>query len=53
MKPLLQMTIDSIGDIEQTVQEVANLSRSLERQVLTNFSASDLPKERLRRSYRA
>ena len=39
-----QMTIDSIGDIEQTVREVANLSRSLERQVLTNFSASDLPK---------
>jgi uncharacterized protein YjbI with pentapeptide repeats len=37
------MTIDSIGDIEQTVQEVANLSRSLERQVLTNFSASNLP----------
>jgi uncharacterized protein YjbI with pentapeptide repeats len=40
----LEMTIDSIGDIEQTVQEVANLSRSLERQVLTNFSASNLPK---------
>jgi uncharacterized protein YjbI with pentapeptide repeats len=40
----LAMTIDSIGDIEQTVQEVANLSRSLERQVLTNFSASNLPK---------
>src|SRR5512140_1046950 len=39
-----EMTIDSIGDIEQTVQEVANLSRMLERQVLTNFSASDLPK---------
>jgi len=39
-----EMTIDSIGDIEQTVQEVANLSRSLERQVLTNFSASNLPK---------
>ncbi|MDR3574604.1 MAG: pentapeptide repeat-containing protein [Anaerolineaceae bacterium] len=39
-----QMTIDSIGDIEQTVQDVANLSRSLERQVLTNFSASNLPK---------
>lgn len=39
-----QMTIDSIGDIEQTVQEVANLSRSLERQVLTNFSASNLSK---------
>ena len=39
-----QMTIDSIGDIEQTVQEAAGLSRSLERQVLTNFSASNLPK---------
>ncbi len=38
------MTIDSIGDIEQTVQEVANISRSLERQVLTNFSASNLSK---------
>jgi uncharacterized protein YjbI with pentapeptide repeats len=38
-----EMTIDSIGDIEQTVQEVANLSRSLERQVLINFSASNLP----------
>jgi uncharacterized protein YjbI with pentapeptide repeats len=38
-----EMTIDSIGDIEQTVQEMANLSRSLERQVLTNFSASNLP----------
>lgn len=39
-----EMTIDSIGDIEQTVQEVANLSRSLERQVVTNFSASNLTK---------
>jgi uncharacterized protein YjbI with pentapeptide repeats len=39
-----EMTIDSIGDIEQTVQEVANLSRSLERQMLINFNASDLPK---------
>ena len=38
-----EMTINSIGDIEQTVQDVANLSRSLERQVLTNFSASNLP----------
>jgi uncharacterized protein YjbI with pentapeptide repeats len=38
-----ESTIDSIGDIEQTLQEVANLSRSLERQVLTNFSASNLP----------
>ena len=35
-------TIASIGDIEQTILEVANLSRSLERQVLTNFSASNL-----------
>jgi uncharacterized protein YjbI with pentapeptide repeats len=39
-----EMTIASIGDIEETVQEVANLSRSLERQVLTNFSASNLPR---------
>ena len=40
----LTMTIESIGDIEQTVQEVANLSRSLERQVLINFWGSNLPK---------
>lgn len=40
----LTMTIESIGDIEQTVQEVANLSRSLERQVVINFSGSNLPK---------
>jgi uncharacterized protein YjbI with pentapeptide repeats len=39
-----KMTIGSIGDIEQTVQEVANLSRSLERQVLMSFSGSNLPK---------
>jgi uncharacterized protein YjbI with pentapeptide repeats len=39
-----QMTIDSIGDIEKTVQEVAGLSRTLERQVLINFNANDLPK---------
>jgi uncharacterized protein YjbI with pentapeptide repeats len=39
-----EMTIESIGDIEQTVQEVANLSRLLQRQVLTNFSARNLPK---------
>ena len=39
-----EMTLDSIGDIEQTVQEVANLSRSLERQVLINLSARNLPK---------
>src|SRR5215469_15171703 len=38
------MTIESIGDIEQTVQEVANLSRTLERQVLINFNGSNLPK---------
>jgi uncharacterized protein YjbI with pentapeptide repeats len=38
------MTIDSVGDIEGTVQEMANLSRSLERQVHINFSASNLPK---------
>jgi uncharacterized protein YjbI with pentapeptide repeats len=39
-----QMTVDSIGDIEQTVREAAGLSRSLERQLLINFSASNLPK---------
>ena len=39
-----QMTIDSIGDIEQTVREAAGLFRSLERQLLINFSASNLPK---------
>ncbi|NQX68665.1 pentapeptide repeat-containing protein [Paenibacillus alba] len=39
-----KMTIESIGDIEQTILEVANLSRSLERQVVTNFSASNLAK---------
>ncbi|MCE9645969.1 MAG: pentapeptide repeat-containing protein [Chloroflexi bacterium] len=38
-----QMTIDSIGDIEQTVREAAGLTRSLERQLLINFSASNLP----------
>lgn len=37
------MTIDSIGDIEQTVQEIASLSRSLERQVLMTFSGASLP----------
>lgn len=39
----LQMTIDSIGDIDQTVREVAGLSRALERRLLINFSASNLP----------
>lgn len=37
-----KMTVESIGDIEQTIMEVANLSRSLERKVLTNLSASNL-----------
>ncbi len=37
------MTIESIGDIEQTVQEVANLSHELERQVAINLSGSNLP----------
>jgi len=40
----LAMTIDSIGDIEQTVQEIANLSRSLERQVRINLNAINLQK---------
>src|SRR4030065_404387 len=39
-----EMTIDSIGDIEQTVREAAGLTRSLERKLLINFSASDLEK---------
>src|SRR5581483_7342655 len=39
----LNITIESIGDIEQTVQEVANLSRALERQVAINLSGSNLP----------
>jgi uncharacterized protein YjbI with pentapeptide repeats len=37
-----EMTVDSIGDIEQTVQEVSNLTRSLERQTVTRFDASSL-----------
>jgi uncharacterized protein YjbI with pentapeptide repeats len=40
----LTMTIESIGDIEQTVREVANLSRSLERQMSINLSGSNLSK---------
>jgi Uncharacterized low-complexity proteins len=35
-------TIESIGDIEQTILEVANLSRSLQRQVKINLKAKDL-----------
>ncbi|MDR7277358.1 pentapeptide repeat-containing protein [Catenuloplanes atrovinosus] len=38
----LELTIDSIGDIEQTVREVSNLSRVLERQTVTRFDATDL-----------
>src|SRR6478609_9626125 len=38
----LTMTIESIGDIEQTVVEVANLSRALERRVQINLTALDL-----------
>src|SRR4030095_6335572 len=38
------MTVDSIGAIEQTVQEIAKLSRSLERQVRINLKAVDLEK---------
>jgi uncharacterized protein YjbI with pentapeptide repeats len=37
-----ELTIDSIGDIEQTVQEVSNLSRTLERQLVTRFDMSML-----------
>lgn len=38
----LELTIDSIGDIEETVREVSNLSRVLERQVVTRFDSTDL-----------
>ncbi len=37
-----ELTIDSIGDIEETVQELSNLSRVLERKVVTRFDSSDL-----------
>lgn len=38
-----EMTVESIGDIEETVREVSNLSRVLERQVVTRFDSSNLP----------
>lgn len=38
-----ELTIAGVGDIEQTVLELANSSHSLERQVLINFSAGNLP----------
>ena len=37
-----ELTVESIGDIEETVREVSNLSRVLERQVVTRFDASAL-----------
>jgi uncharacterized protein YjbI with pentapeptide repeats len=37
-----ELTVDSIGDIEETVQEVSHLSRVLERQVVTRFDSTDL-----------
>lgn len=37
-----ELTVDSIGDIEETVREVSNLSRTLERQMVTRFDASNL-----------
>lgn len=37
----LALTIDSIGDIEETVREVSNLSRVLERQTVTRFDGTD------------
>src|SRR5215472_14128852 len=37
-----ELTIESIGDIEQTVREVSHLSRSLERQLVTRFDAREL-----------
>src|SRR5215831_15626907 len=37
-------TTDNIGDIEQSVQEVGNLSRSPERQIRINLTAIDLQK---------
>lgn len=37
-----EQTVDSIGDIEETVREMSNLTRDLERQVVTRFDASAL-----------
>ena len=37
-----ELTVESIGDIEETVQEVSSLSRVLERQVVTRFDSTDL-----------
>lgn len=38
----LTETLNSIGDIEETLGEMANLTQALERQVLVNFSAQEL-----------
>lgn len=38
----LTETLDSIGDIEKTLGEMANLTHTLERQVLVNFSGQEL-----------
>ena len=43
-----ELTVDSIGDIEETVQEVSNLSRVLERQVVTRFDCERPAGKRLR-----
>jgi len=40
----LKMTIDNNNDMEQTVLEAENLSRSPEREMLMNFSGSNLSK---------
>ena len=47
-----EMTVDSIGDIEQTVQEVSNFSRLLERQMATRFNSGRSAGQRLRRRHR-
>ncbi|MFA5131398.1 MAG: pentapeptide repeat-containing protein [Patescibacteria group bacterium] len=39
-----ELTIDSIGNIEETVRESAGLTRSLERHLLINFSGGNLVK---------
>ncbi len=38
----LAATIDSVGDIQQTIADIAEQSRALQRMVNINFSASDM-----------
>lgn len=38
----LKLTVESIGDIEQTIREIANLSDSTDKQALASFGASNL-----------